>query len=168
MILRPIFAPNVILVDLIFEDLNQWIPTIIGRINEKNNFVAVNAMFELNNEVYKNIIIHQEDYEIYRHSLADNNEVSKIIINSGVKVVYFLEADAESYRAAFVHLFDLIGHDFPIICFSNTLSRDIKPGLLIVNDINYKENHSYGSNCMLISDFATKIISAQTKGFIIK
>jgi len=168
MLLRPVFTPNVILVDLPPEELLQWMPDIISRINEKEQFVAVNAMFELNSEVYKNIIIHQEDYEIYRHTSTDKNRISKAIINNGIKVVYFLEADVESYRAAFVHLFDLIGHDFPIICFSNTLKNDLKPGLLVVKDIQTKKQHSHGSNCMSLSDFFATTISVHAQSFIIK
>ncbi len=147
---KPIWAPNVILVDLPINQLEKVIPGILKHLELTNMLIGVNAVSDSDEFDLGKMIIHQEDYEIYRERLLKDENISSHLLKAGVKVAYYIEANKDSYRAAFAHMYDLIGDEYPIICISNSLSNDIESAITII-DSSKKENYQTNSKTLFIS-----------------
>lgn len=160
---KPIWAPNVILVNLPEEKLEDSLLAILKHIGLEGKMIGINAVNDDEDLDFRKMIIHQEDYEIYRERYSNSKTVSAYLLKAGVKIAYCIEANEDSYRAAFAHMYDLIGNDYPIVCVSSSLGQHIESAITIVdrecsnsensktifltldnmlkNDIKYQENH---------------------------
>lgn len=163
---RPIWAPNVIMVDLPDDGLNDAIPRLMEHIDLPNQIIGVNAISDELEIKERKIIIHHEDYEIYRELPSSNPNPSVSMLKGKAKIVYYVDADKESIKAAFSHMYDLIEDDYPILCLSNDLPKQMQSAITICNDISkfssLKDNHSI---FMTIDQFIESSIVYENKRF---
>lgn len=150
---RPIHAPNVILVDLNENQLNEHLAKIISHISFKNKFVGVNTINDNQSFNHRAKIIHQPEYEIYRDAIGNEKDISTIFIKSGLSVAYFLDTDEENCRVAFSHMYDLIGEEYPIILVSNYFQNQIDPCLIITDKENFKSLDENVNKVFSIDEF---------------
>lgn len=163
---RPIWAPNVIMVDLPDDKLKKKLPEIMRHIGLDNQLVGINAMSDELELESRKITIHQEDYEIYRELLSDSHNPSTILLKSKAKIVYYVDADVESCKAAFAHMYDLIEDDYPIICLSHILPNHVNSAVVICDNVSkYTDKKSDTVAIISIDEFTSYNIYYNEKKF---
>lgn len=167
---RPIYVPNVILIDLPENLLKNALQKIMDHLLLPGQIVGVNAMADDYYLSSRKIIIHQEDYEIYREYYSSTVTPSKYLLDAGTKVTYFIDASAETFKAAFVHMYDLIGDEYPIVCISDQLTNHLNSSITIVQDKKAMPEVSkrIKSTFMELDDFLNVKIEYKNNQFIIK
>lgn len=163
---RPIWAPNVILVDFPNDQLEMVLPKIISHINLPNQVVGINAISDDLELESRKITIHQEDYEIYRELESETINPSTIMLNNKAKIVYYVDANTDSYKAAFSHIYDLIEDEYPILCLCNILPQYVHSALTICSDFNKYSASKLDKNIFCsVEQFLTMSIAYSDKQF---
>lgn len=166
---RPIYAPNVILVDLPESKLQQAIPKIMKHLSIREQVIGVNALSDDYNLSSRKIIIHNEDYEVYREYPSQFNNPSRYLLDSGAKVAYFIDASSDSFKAAFVHVYDLINDDYPIVCISNELTNHINSAITIIDTEKPTRNSDkITAQFMNLDDFLNSDVRYDVNKFIVE
>lgn len=165
---RPIYAPNVILVDLPIDQLEEAIPKIMRHIALDDQVIGVNALSDDYSLSSRKIIIHNEDYEVYRELPSDSNNPSRYLLDSRAKVAYFIDASSETFKAAFSHVYDLIGDEYPIVCISNELSDHLNSSITIVDSLlTIKHSDKFSTNFLILDEFLDKDLNYTDNKFVI-
>lgn len=77
------------------------------------------------------IVIEQNGYSIYKEDNSNLLKLTSKIMGTGIQHTYYIQAQPETIKPAFVHFLDILGNDFPIICFAPGLSNKLQPALKI-------------------------------------
>jgi len=166
---RPVYAPNVILVDLPEQQLQKAIPQLMKHIAMNNQIIGVNALSDDYSLASRKIIIHNEEYEVYRELPSDTDNPSRYLLDSGAKVAYYIDASSDTFKAAFVHVYDLIGDEYPIICVSNELTNHLNSSFTIVDSISASTNpDKIDARCMKLNEFLNLNIKYKDNKFIVE
>lgn len=142
---RPIWCPNIILLDsgdqLAFPVGEA--KKIIKKIAKDTKLITVYINHEFSDLDESQIVVKSLDYAIYKETSKTNKNATSEFLRAGSNYVYYIKTDIDSYRAAFIHVFDLLLLDYPIICISNNLSNQLQSAAVIVPnkcDDKYKNN----------------------------
>ena len=65
-------------------------------------------------------MVKYDDYSIYKEIRKKGKGITSEFLAAGSNYVYYIKTDLDSYRAAFIHIFDILSGDYPIICVSKT------------------------------------------------
>ncbi|MDA3893009.1 MAG: hypothetical protein PF517_15210 [Salinivirgaceae bacterium] len=135
---RPIYCPNVILLhsenNEIFSVLEA--KAIIEKVTKGIKVITVYIHHEFNDLDESQIVVKNYDYSIYKETRKKSGNVTSEFLNAGSDYVYYVKADMENYRAAFVHLFDILSNNYLIICIASSLGAQLKAGAIVVeNDL---------------------------------
>lgn len=163
---RPIWGPNVIMVNLPNDEINEFLPQIMNHIGLHHQIIGINAISDELEISERKIIIHQEDYEIYRELPSETKNPSTLMLDNKAKIVYYVDADVISCKAAFSHIYDLIEDEYPIICLSTDLIDHVQPAISIVSNFSdYISNNPGCKHCVSLKQFLSKAIDYSNKQF---
>lgn len=135
---RPIFCPNVILLHANGSgefDINEA-KAIIEKVSGQQKLITVyiqNAIIDLNE---KQVVIENYDYAIYKETRESSGNIASEYLKSGSDFVYYIKADIENFRTAFIHFYDILSSDYPIVCISGAIAKHLKAGAIIVENGN--------------------------------
>lgn len=165
---RPIWAPNVILVDLSSSELAEGLDKLVRHIGLKNQLVGINALSDELEIASRKIIIHQEDYEIFRELPSESINPSTIMLQEEVKIAYYVDASEESYKAAFSHIYDLIGDEYPILCLCNDLTKKLEASVILCSNPDaYSHLNLKNTKFLTLSQFLNSSVKYLDKAFVI-
>jgi hypothetical protein len=148
---RPLFCPNVILLDsgkeLLFpiEEAKR----IVKKLVNKTKLVTVYIHHDLEDSEESQIIVRNTDYIIYRETENNKNRFTSQLFDLGGEYVYYIKTHINSYRRAFVHFYDLQSTDDTIVCISNFLANQLQASTVVVSDNLLEEEKNYFSDTLL-------------------
>ena len=131
---RPIWCPNIILLDSC-DQLSFPIDeakSIIKKLTKDTKLITVYINHEFSNLDESQIVVRSSDYAIYKETNKLNKNVTSEFLKAGSNYVYYIKTDIDSYRAAFIHVFDLLFLDYHIICVSNNLASHLQSAAVIL------------------------------------
>lgn len=133
---RPIYCPNVI---LLHADDNHIFPLdeakqIIKKIAKGQKLITVFIHNEINDSLESQIVVKNYDYSIYKETRKKSGNVASELLKSGSDFVYYIKAEEENYRAAFIHIYDILSKDYPIVCIAGNLADQLKAGAIVIEN----------------------------------
>jgi len=133
---RPLYCPNVVLLVSGKESIFpiEEAKSIIEKLSNDTKLIVVyitHAIEDLND---LQIVIKSIDYSIFQEKRSNNARITSEFLNSGAKHVYYIKTDINMYRNAFVHFYDILSSDYPIICISNFLATQLQAAAIIIPD----------------------------------
>jgi len=139
---RPIWCPNVLLLD---SGNAQFFPIdeakeIVKKLTKDTKLITVYISHNFPEIDESQIVVKSFDYAIYREKRCEGNSLATQILNAGSSYVYYIQTFEDSYRAAFIHIFDILGMELPIICISNSLANQLQCAAIV-----FPNNRSKGS-----------------------
>jgi hypothetical protein len=138
---KPIWAPNMILVDAPTSGLAKLdiALDVLGSLTMKDQVIGIFASDRIKNIEKEKIIIEQYDYSIYKKSNKNKSWLRSKFLNGRAKIVYYVISPEKEYRAAIVNVYDLISTEYPVICISEFLNKEINPAAMVVPTIEDKD-----------------------------
>lgn len=163
---KPIWSPNVILVDLanLSGDLYANAERLIDKLKDNEQIISVIIDHNYSSVIKSQIVLANNDYSIYKEDDKTGNSFSSKLIQFGIKHSYYVVPNEMSYRAAYVNILDILGYDYPIICFSSNLSNDIDASAIVTNSLDLKDPIKR----LTLDDFISKEVFFEKKSFIIR
>ncbi len=132
--LRPLYCPDVI----VFDSCDQKvfpindIKPIIDLLSQKSKVISVyiNHKFDLIDE--SQIVVKTPEYSIYKETKPGFGDITSALLRAGSSYVYYIKTEVDSYRAAFVHFYDILSGDYPILCLSLNLAFQLQAAAIVL------------------------------------
>lgn len=133
---RPIYCPNVI---LLHSENNNVFPikeaeSIVKKVTLNREVITIYIHHEIDDLKQTQIIVENYDYSIFKETRENSGNIASNYLKSGSDYVYYIKADEENYRAAFIHIYDILSSDYPIICIANYLVGQVKAGAIVLEN----------------------------------
>lgn len=133
---RPIYCPNVILLDAdSHPEFNKSEAVeIINKISKKSKLITVYIDHDIKGIEENQIVVKNYDYCIYKEIRVESDCIASKYLAAGSSYVYYINTDVENYRAAFSHIFDILSEDYPFICISKYLAKQLQSAATVVSN----------------------------------
>ncbi len=134
---RPVWCPNVMLLNPTAEAgfADSEVAKILQCFQSKDPLVFVRIDSMLQPSENARIIIEYDDYTIYRINKSTHKATKENPATNSHIFSYFVHAKPEALKAAVVHFIDILGFDYPIVCFAQGLLEFLSPALIIFKEL---------------------------------
>ncbi len=144
---RPLYCPNIILLDS-GTDLTFPVPevkAIIDKLHDNQKVIVVYINHLLDKTDNLQIIVKSNGYAIYQEKNKEGSNYTSQLLAAGPRFVYYIQTEQNRYRNGFVHFYDILAAEYPIICISNNLANQVQSAAIILpsqTSKNKKEEYS--------------------------
>lgn len=164
---KPIWYPNVIVINSYKnnERMLEKISDFFFCIKTEQQLICVVLDHNITAPVATQILLQTSDYTIYKETRITNESFTSQLLNIGATHVYYIVPKPDAYRAAFVNLMDILGNNYPVICFTDAMVSEIDAAATI--ELNEPIVKKY-PNRFTIENLMKKSINFFEKKFIIR
>jgi len=134
---RKFWCPNVMLLDPnnLAAFPTEELVTIIRSLPKELNFLFVVIDASEKAILDSQIVIEQPEYSIYRENKPNRGTISSAVFEAGIPYVYYIFAEEEYTKMAFIHFIDILGFDYPIVCLASKIAHFLQPAVFVIPDL---------------------------------